>query len=188
KLVQPWPENPHNIQLYPTGSELKSILGKIELYDIENDPCEINNIAAKHPDVVNRMLSDYENWFNNVTSERDYHHPQKIHIGTQYENPVILSRFDWRGFRARQGLGWWDIRVTRAGKYNVTLRHPGAARSGEAHFRFGRLHVTQPLRKGSTTCTFNNIPLETGDDRLEAWIKFDRESTGVHFVDVELVD
>ncbi|MFC1528609.1 sulfatase-like hydrolase/transferase, partial [Candidatus Latescibacterota bacterium] len=188
KLVQPWPENPHIIQLYPTATELRSILANIELYDIENDPYEIDNIAAKHPDVVQKMLADYENWFSDVTSERDYHHPQKIYIGTPYENPVMLSRFDWRGFRARLGLGWWDVNVTRSGRYNITLRHQSTARSGEAHFRFGKLHIVQPLSKASRSCTFNNVPLETGEKKMEAWIKFDRESTGVNFVDVELVN
>ena len=35
-----------------------------ELYNIETDPLEMNNVAAEHPGrVVTRMLTELENWF-----------------------------------------------------------------------------------------------------------------------------
>lgn len=40
------------------------------LFDIENDPCELNDLAAKHPDRAQQMLTELEAWFNEVEAER----------------------------------------------------------------------------------------------------------------------
>ena len=42
----------------------KKVLADIELYDIADDPGEQNNIAARHPGIVRKMLAEYEDWFS----------------------------------------------------------------------------------------------------------------------------
>jgi arylsulfatase A len=41
-----------------------------ELYHIGKDPLETENLAAKYPDTVHRLLRDLENWFEEVELER----------------------------------------------------------------------------------------------------------------------
>jgi len=41
-----------------------------ELYHLAEDPCESENLAAKHPGRVSRMLGELETWFAEVEAER----------------------------------------------------------------------------------------------------------------------
>jgi len=41
-----------------------------ELYNLASDPLEQDNIAARHPEIVARMLADLEKWFAEVDAER----------------------------------------------------------------------------------------------------------------------
>ena len=105
----------------------KLVDGK-ELYDLENDPAESKDLASAHPEIVARLRKEYETWFHDVSSTRGYA-PPRIHLGTPHENPVMLTRQDWRG----AGAGWaadsaghWEVQVAAAGKYEVV--GPDAAR------------------------------------------------------------
>lgn len=175
-----------------TNKELKEMLANksFELYDIGTDPGEKKNIAAECPDIVVRMLKDYENWFRDISSTRGYA-PPRIYLGTPYENPVILTRQDWRGNRASwgdKGLGYWEVKVSRTSKYSITLRFLSIKTSGEAHFRLEDVHLTQTLKRGDSSCTFKSVQLKTKESRLEAWLDLQGDSIGVHYVDVKLLD
>ena len=187
KLIQPQ-DNPHEIQAHPNPESLKRMLATLELYDIERDPNEIDNIAARYPEIVDRMLDDYETWFSVVTRERHYAIPQRIHLGTARENPSTLSRFDWRGPRSETGQGFWEVRLERAGNYSITLHFPAVPRAAEAHFRFGPVHERQALVRGTTMCTFADVALKPGDGRLEAFLQLGRNQQGVHYVLVERLE
>ena len=77
-------------------------LDTLELYDIQNDPSELNNLAPKRPEIVEELLAEYEDWFSDVTRERDFHSPQRIHVGQGALNsykivysPLQLSGSPW---------------------------------------------------------------------------------------------
>jgi hypothetical protein len=40
--------------------------GKWQLYNIINDPAQNNNVADKHPDLVQQMTADYQKYSNDV--------------------------------------------------------------------------------------------------------------------------
>jgi uncharacterized sulfatase len=42
-----------------------------QLYDLEADPTESNDLAATHPEIVTRLREAYDAWFTDV--ERDWH-------------------------------------------------------------------------------------------------------------------
>ena len=194
KLVQPQ-DNPHAISTHPSRDELKQMLATLELYDIQHDPGELNDIANEHPEIVERMLSDYEHWFSDVTSDRDFHNPQRIILGSQFQNPVTLSRFEWRGPRADTQLGSWDsqlghweVEVARTGKHQITLRFAKAEHDGTAHLRFTGVREQMSIARGDTSCVFADVRLKKGTGRFESFLKLDRLATGVHFVDVKRLD
>lgn len=186
KLIQPQ-DDPHGIINRPSDAELKRWLDRLELYDIKTDPSEITNLASAHPEIVEDLLTEYENWFSDVTSERDFHSPQRTYVGTEHQNPVILSRFDWRSQSTSAHVGWWEIRA-ESGLYRLTLRHNKAPRDGVAHVRFAGLHRTVPVQAGTTVTVFEDVPLPGGPGRFEAYLKLDRLASGVRYVDVERHD
>ena len=140
KLISP-NDDPYGNIIRPgiAEADMKKLLASLELYDIEKDPSEIENIAKQHPDIVKNMLSRYQNWFDQAMKDRGSDWPQRIYIGTKFQPIVQLSRFDWGG----QGLigeqsrrmGYWEV-FSSPGKYNVILRYQKATKSGFAYLRF----------------------------------------------------
>jgi arylsulfatase A-like enzyme len=79
KLVQPCgmdlPQQKHIRDTYATlcrlqGRGERSIEGapRFELYDIGRDPGESRDIAAAHPEVVEKMKQQYDTWFSDVAA------------------------------------------------------------------------------------------------------------------------
>ena len=96
---------------------------KYELFDITADPYEQKDLAAEKPEQVARLKKQYELWFADVT-KRGFA-PPRIVIGSEKENPVRLSREDWRGPKAgwnADSIGHWEIEFAKAGRYKLTIR------------------------------------------------------------------
>ena len=64
--------------------------------DMEHDPLELEDISARHGEVVSKMYKGYLAWFQDVSATRGYD-PSPIELGGTRENPSILTRQDWRG-------------------------------------------------------------------------------------------
>ncbi len=95
---------------------------KYELFDLSTDPFEQTDLAAKLPDEVASLKRQYETWFADVTKQGFA--PPRIIIGNDKENPVRLSRQDWRGPKAgweKESVGDWAVQFERAGTYKVRL-------------------------------------------------------------------
>ncbi len=157
------------------------------LYDMEADPGEQKDLSKGHPEMVKRMQGAYEDWFQDVSSTRGYD-PPGIYLGTKHENPVTLTRQDWRGPRASwgaEGLGYWEVDVRDSGTYRVRLRFPPANSNGVARLRIGTVDDQVSFDKGENEVTFEEIRLSAGPGRLEAILEMTHVELGVHYVDVE---
>ncbi len=101
-----------------------------ELYDMNNDPGQKQNIANQHPSVVKRLRDEYEKWWESVSSRFDEY--CRVIIGSEHENPTRLSSHDWHGEsvpwnqqQVRAGMeanGFWALDVAKEGKYEFQLR------------------------------------------------------------------
>lgn len=177
KLVQaegwqpgPPPENPH-----------------WALYDMQADPGEQKDLSEEYPQVVKQMRESYEDWFQDVSSTRGYD-PPRIYLGTDNENPVILTRQDWRGPQASWrdgGLGHWEVDVKDSGTYRVSFRFPPVDADGIAHLRLGAFDDQVSFAEGDAGVTFKEVRLPGGANRLEAILDMAGTQIGVHYVDVE---
>ncbi len=157
------------------------------LYDMEAEPGEQNDLSGEYPETVNRMQEAYEDWFQDVSATRGYDPPQ-IHLGTEHENPVTLTRQDWRGPRAgwgTEGLGYWEVDVRNNGTYRIQFRFPPAKFDGTAHLRIGPVDDQISFEAGDDEVTFDEIQLPAGPGRLEAILEITQLEIGVHYVDVE---
>jgi arylsulfatase A-like enzyme len=166
----------------------KLVDGK-ELYDMLADSAETKNVADEHPDVVAQMRKDYEEWFRDVSARRGYA-PPRIHLGSPHENPVTLTRQDWRGPRASwnpDGLGHWEVEVAATGAYKIMLTLWQDKTPCEAHFKLGDVTLKQSVPQGAASCVFNDVRLQAGQGRLEAWMESQGQTVGVKYVHVERV-
>jgi arylsulfatase A-like enzyme len=107
------------------------LIGKNELYDINSDTGQKNNIASQYPEVVAKLQAAYEIWWEGVSRNGDKY--QNTIIGSEKENPVRLNSHDfhteegypaWSQEMVREGAGnngFWSIEVAREGTYEIEL-------------------------------------------------------------------
>lgn len=160
------------------------------LFDMAKDPLEQRDIAAERPEIVARLRSEYEAWFKDVTGGRDYSDAgaAKIALGAPQENPVRLTRQDWRGPKAGwtpQSVGHWLVDVRRAGHYHVTLRFAPLKQAGQATFSLGAVKLQQEVPAGATTAVFDRVPLKQGPGTLAGIVAQGDQTLGVLDVVVE---
>jgi arylsulfatase A-like enzyme len=168
------------------GRENEPYEPKFELFDIAADPYEQTDLAARNPDVVARMKMEYERWFAGVTKAGFA--PIRPQLGTPHENPIRLTRQDWRGPKSANwegnGLGYWEVNVPNAGTFDVTVTLKNIKDGSTLHFRYGAVTAETPVNASTGSHTFRALKLHGGDGRLEAWIDHGNESIGVW--DVEM--
>ncbi|HEX4144820.1 MAG TPA: arylsulfatase [Pirellulales bacterium] len=179
KLVQP---NGRNGQ--------KAFQPDWQLYDIASDPGEVHNIIDSHRQIADELKAAYERWFDDVSSTRGFPRARII-VGTSHENPVTLTRQDWRGPLANwgeKGLGNWRIEIAAAGNYDVTVRAPAADATRKVALRIADHQFAQPLEAGQDHVVFKTIQLESGTCDVEAQIGGPDRVIGAHYIDLLKTD
>jgi hypothetical protein len=157
-----------------------------ELFDLQADPGETTNLAATRPDTAADLRRAYDAWFTDVARDHGYD-PPRIFVGTPRENPVLLTRQDWRGPAATweaSGLGHYEVDVRSPGPYRVTLRFPALAADADAEFESGSVRVKLPLQAGAAQAVFNDVRLLPGPARIEGRIHTGGISVGVHYIEL----
>lgn len=61
-----------------------------ELYNLEQDPGELENLASQNPDLLLELRQSYEQWYADIVSERSLENVP-ITIGYEKENPVFVQ-------------------------------------------------------------------------------------------------
>ncbi len=158
-----------------------------QLYDMAHDPLEMHNLAAEKPEELAKLKAAYDAWFDDVTSGRDYRTPSRIFLGAAEENPVLLTRQDWRGDGASwgpAGIGFWEVNVVSQARFDVKLRFAPLKADGQIQLRCGGRSVQQPAKVGQTECLFRNVEIPLGPGRLEAVVEDRPRAVGVHYVEL----
>jgi hypothetical protein len=130
-----------------------------ELFDMTSSAVETENIAEKHPDIVQQMKKAYEQWYNEVGKDHDYSWPP-FYIGSPNENPMYLYQY--------AGI-WPNAKVITHGKYNIKAIIPNRppAKDMIGHFIFRKTHATVKVKAGATQYEFKNIRLDKGEGVLQ---------------------
>lgn len=87
-----------------------------ELYDIQKDPGQKNNVAADHPDVVKRLRQIYEQHWKDCKLEKPQPYERPI-VGTKHQTTTELGPDSWV-LDPPTKLLWWQGRVRLGKKVN----------------------------------------------------------------------
>jgi arylsulfatase/arylsulfatase A len=159
-----------------------------ELYDLAADPGEQHDLAAAMPERVARMRAGYDAWFTDISATRGYG-PVPISLGTPHENPVLLTRQDWRGAGwGKTDAGHWDVHVAAAGAYKVTLLFDPADAPRRATLGAGGQSVGADVPAGTAEHTFERVDMPRGDSRITARLDAAGTTSGVRYVRVERIE
>ena len=105
------------------------LLENKRLYNVDADPHQDEDVAAQHPQVVQKMRMHLNNWWDGVKEQ--VFQPQRVIIGHPAENPMMLSACEWldvfvdQQVQIRRGVrknGIWHLTVAKPGRYELELR------------------------------------------------------------------
>ena len=172
----------------PVGRGVEAFPGegmRFELYNLEEDPFEQENIAGQHPDIVARLKAAYDAWFDDVTATG--FEPVPTWIGAEGQGRVQLSRQDWRGGGLFDGaLGTYQIDVRSAGWYRVTCRWSELLQSTHpATLKIGDQVLEKDILYAEAQCRFDAVYLPAGATTLKAWVEINGEKNGFRFIEIE---
>lgn len=101
-----------------------------ELFDLNTDPSQRNDVASENPELAKRLRNDYESWWDHITERSEEFcafviNPAKqktVLISSQnlLGAPVAYSQRSVR--RGEGGEGWTKIDVEVLGTYKISLR------------------------------------------------------------------
>ena len=193
-------EHPQKWRKSAVMTERWRLVNGKQLFDIQADPGQKKDVAAAHPDVVAKLRKAYDAWWDSLSTR--FGEYCRIVLGSEKENPARLTSHDWHTPRVPWHQshvrntklwvnGFWAVEVSRAGRYQVTLRQmPAEAnfsiQATEARFKLGQIDETKPIPKGATAVTFD-VALKPGKTRLQTWLtdKPKGKSRGAYFVYVK---
>ena len=174
-----------------------------ELYDMQSDPGQKQDLADSHAETVQRLRGAYERWHKHISGRFDDY--VRIGLGTPEENPATLTCHDWHTNNGPvpwnqdavgkdlKANGFWAVDVVRAGKYLFTLRaRPSgveyALKAGTARLKIGDIEMSQPIAVGADSVTFE-AQVPAGSCQLQTWFdQQDASSRGAYFVEVKRID
>ena len=158
---------------------------KFELYNISDDPFEKNDIASSHPKIVTRLKADYDQFFTSACSEG--FEPVRTWIGSDQQNPVILTRQDWQGGGLFDGaLGVYNLDIKTTGTYRITCRWSELLEDTYAvTLKINDLTFKKEIMRSESECRFDEVVLPEGVSSLEAWVEIDGKKNGFRFIEIE---
>lgn len=165
-----------------------------ELYDLQKDPGETNNLINSNLNVAQMLINSYDRWFADVSSERGpgNYDPPRIILDSEHEAQTYLTWQDWRLYQPRSDERWkvempgyWLIRVAKPESFRVSVDMPALTKPMTVHVRCGPVHVFAKVNPGERAIAFDGLDLPQGDFRLEAYLGDTEPELGVIQVLVE---
>lgn len=157
--------------VHPTGfgkSEMPADV-PFELYNLEEDPGESQDLSASHPAERDLLLKAYEDWFEEVSNTRtDNYAKPAIIIGSEKETETVLTAQDWT---KRAGNGWgesgsWRLKVDQATDFDIEVILQEAISGAEAQLAFAGQDLVKTFGNQETKIKFEKVSLPLGELEL----------------------
>jgi len=175
--------------VHPSGFGKEGINGevKLELYNLNQDPQQKNDLATNRPEVFARLKTNYESWFKDVSSTRPNNYaPPRIIIGTDFEPKTVLTRQDWRHSQgkpwARDSNGAWLLEAAEPMSYEIEVIFNDSPQKGKAIVKVGDLAQTIEITAGHKRGHVDLIEIPQGKTSLSVTADFDGKKQGPHQV------
>ena len=150
-------------------------LEDLELYNLEKDPYEQENILTSNKNRGRDLKSIFDNWYEEIMESPHLNEIQYIKVGSNKENPVILNRNDAKGepgiWSQMEIYGYWDVEVVQEARYDFIFHfHKPLKESGNMNLRMGTVKRTlHEDGEGTQKITMPDIHLEKGQYSVESW-------------------
>ena len=169
--------------VHPTGFSNDIMPSDIpfELYDMEVDPGETNNLYEQRPEIAKRLMQTYERWFADVSSTRpDNYAPPRIILGTPHETHTTLSTQD---MRATDDGGAWLLNFENNKTYDVEFLWKEPVANLSLELQIGNIRKVLNVISATDTARIQNIKIPNGDAPLSARIlKGNKKQAPYHIV------
>jgi len=192
--------------------EWRLVHGK-ELYNVSEDRAQEKDLSASRPEIVEQLRAHYEEWWKGLgTSVNEF---VSTSLGAEAQPVVTLTSSDWQDVYAdnarhvRQAAGGprggpWNVRVERAGEYEISVRRwppelelPLSAPNGEesralpiaaAKLMVAGQTLSAKASSGDTAVKFVT-KLPAGSSQLHAWFMDanDQDVCGAFYTTVQRV-
>jgi hypothetical protein len=158
------------------------------------DPHEQKDLAQARPEVVKRLLAQYDAWLMDLAATRpDMYAPLPIHVGTPHEPRTVLTHQDWQGMEGGKSWhlpgsnGHWPLKVVSAGRYRAAfnlLRRGKGEISADLQID-GKSLATLTTQKTQDLYTFAApIDLKQGPATLKVHVTIGKAKTGPWHVEL----
>ena len=187
--------------------------GTKELYNIQQDPSQTEDVAKQHPELVQNLRESYDAWYDAISPR--FVEEARIIIGDTNAPTDILNSMDvrdrkgegagkqiWNQKGVATGLtyhGVWKLEVAEAGDYTFKLRRyppesglnfssvPHKAKKvvyTQAQLKVGAHDLTKPVGMSAESVDFT-VKLEAGPVELDANLtNADGQTTSAYYVEV----
>lgn len=106
-------------------NDYNAAIEDFELFNIEKDPYEQNNIVLENRSVAFELKYELDKYYKELINSKNLINPQPIIVGNKHENPIILNRNDASGARGiwaqEEIYGKWEVSIAE-GIYNIKFK------------------------------------------------------------------
>ena len=160
-----------------------------ELFDIDRDPYEIENLIENKKELANEMKIEMDNIYNELINSKNIINKPRIIIGSEFENPSFLNRNDASGQRGiwaqNEIFGFWRTKVYE-GKYNFRFKFNNLnLTSGQMVIEVGSQVFSKKVETDdSGYVLMENIHLNEGEFDITPFFRIDRKNILPFWVEI----
>ncbi len=171
------------------NTDYDSPIEDFELFDIDRDPYEIENLIENKKELANEMKIEMDNIYNELINSKNIINKPRIIIGSEFENPSFLNRNDASGQRGiwvqNEIFGFWRTKVYE-GKYNFRFKFNNLnLTSGQMVIEVGSQVFSKKVETDdSGYVLMENIHLNEGEFDITPFFRIDRKNILPFWVEI----
>ena len=166
-----------------------SPIERFELFDIDNDPYEMENLIENKKELAIQMKLEMDNIYNELINSKNIKNKPRIIIGSEFENPTYLNRNDASGQRGiwaqNEIFGFWRIKAL-SGKYNFRFKFNNLnLTSGQMVIEVGNQVYSKKVEVDDNGyALMENIHLNEGEFDLTPFFRYQRKNIFPFWVEI----
>ena len=172
------------------NTNYNSKIEDFELYDLEEDPNESENLIVQEKSIGLEMKSRMDKIYDELINSKNLINKPRINIGNPNENPTFLNRNDASGQRGiwsqNEVFGFWKVSIA-PGIYDFKFKFNNLDNSaGEMTLELGNnVYSTEVSIDQDGFVFMRNIKITEGDYDLTPFLRLNRKNILPFWVEVK---